>query len=155
MHNISEEELQALQAHIEVENSVWLRLKQKILFRSYLVIALLLFRALLLFLFPQSYSNAIFDAEGLRPADVTSLVGVRLLVAGVLASVYLFALQTNRYLRSVTILGLIVPCAMIWADLQMFLISSFPSFTTVATIGFLARLLALYLLARNYIDIRR
>jgi len=32
MHNISEEELQALQAHIEVENSVWLRLKQKILF---------------------------------------------------------------------------------------------------------------------------
>jgi hypothetical protein len=44
---------------------------------------------------------------------------------------------------------------MIWADLQMFLISSFPSFTTVATIGFLARLFALYLLARNYIDIRR
>ncbi len=155
MHNISEEELQALQAHIEVENSVWLRLKQKILFRSYLVIALLLFRALLLFLFPQSYSNAIFEAEGLRPADVTSLVSVRLLVAGVLAGLYLFALQTNRYLRSVTILGLIVPFAMIWADLQMFLISSFPSFTTVATIGFLARLFALYLLARNYIDIRR
>jgi hypothetical protein len=72
-----------------------------------------------------------------------------------LAGVYFYALLTNSYLRSVSIIALIIPIALIWGDLQMFFLSSFPDFTLIASISFGFRLMAIYLLALNYLDIRR
>ena len=155
MSNVSDEELRALHVHVEVENSQWLRLKKRILIRGVLVIVMIVIRTVLMKAYPQDYMNAVFNSVGLTSDEVASLISARLMVGVLLSAVYFYALLTNRFLRSVSIVALIVPIAIIWADLQIFLLSSFPTFTVVASIGFALRLAALYLLARNYIDIRR
>ena len=155
MDNVSDEELQALRVHDEVENSQWLRLRKRILIRGILVIVMIVIRAVLMKVYPQDYMNAVFNSAGLNSGDVASLISTRLTLGALLSAVYFYALLTNRFLRSVSIIALIIPIAIIWADLQIFLLSSFPTFTVVASIGFALRLAALYLLARNYIDIRR
>jgi len=152
MNNISDEELLALQAaHVEVTTSQWQQVRRRILIRALVVIGLILSRALLLYLFPQTYEPLVFGSSG----DLQSLITARLWVGAGLGGIYFYALMTNSYIRSVSILALMVPVTLIWADLQMFLISSFPEFTPVVTIGFGLRLAAIYLLAMNYIDIRR
>jgi hypothetical protein len=152
MNNISDEELLALQAaHVEVTTSQWQQVRRRILIRALVVIGLVLSRALLLYLFPQTYEPLVFGSSG----DLQSLIVERLWVGAGLGGIYFYALMTNSYIRSVSILALMVPVTLIWADLQMFLISSFPEFTPVVTIGFGLRLAAIYLLAMNYIDIRR
>jgi hypothetical protein len=156
MNTISEEELLALQAaHVEVGTSRWRIVKRRILVRAVLVIALILCRALMLKLFPQTYIPIIFADSDIGVAELESLIATRLFGGAVLGGLYLYALMTNRYLRSVSIVALMVPISLIWADLQMFLLSSFPDFTLVASISFGLRLATIYLLALNYIDIRR
>ena len=161
MNTISEEELLALQAHVEIETSLWEKLKTRILIRTMVVMGLVLSRVLLLKFYPNTYVPYIFgdgdgDGDGdSGPAELEKLIISRLLVGLVLAGVYLYAIMTNSYLRSVSILGLMVPVALIWADLQMFLVSSFPDFTLIASICFAVRLLVIYLLTLNYLDIRR
>jgi len=159
MNTISEEELLALQAHVEIETSLWEKLKTRILIRTMVVMGLVLSRVLLLKFYPNTYVPYIFgdgDGDGdSGPAELEKLIISRLLVGLVLAGVYLYAIMTNSYLRSVSILGLMVPVALIWADLQMFLVSSFPDFTLMASISFAVRLLVIYLLTLNYLDIRR
>ena len=156
MNTISEEELLALQAaHIEVENSQWLKLKTRILTRALLVLVLILTRALILHLFPQTYVALIFDSSEVGSAELQSLIFTRLLFGALLGSVYIYALMTNRYLRSVSVLALMIPVMLLWADFQMFFVSSFPDFTLTTSISFGLRLMAIYLLAKNYIDVRR
>lgn len=155
MNTISEEELLALQAHVEVETSLWKKLKRRILIRTVVVIGFVLSRVLLLKFYPDTYIPYIFDNEDSGPAELDKLIISRLLVGLVLVGVYLYAIITNSYLRSVSVLSLMVPVALIWADLQMFLVSSFPNFTLIASISFAMRLLVIYLLTLNYLDIRR
>lgn len=155
MNTISEEELLALQAHVEVETSLWKKLKRRILIRTVVVIGFVLSRVLLLKFYPDTYIPYIFDNEDSGPAELDKLIISRLLVGLVLVGVYLYAIITNSYLRSVSVLSLMVPVALIWADLQMFLVSSFPDFTLMASISFAVRLLVIYLLTLNYLDIRR
>jgi hypothetical protein len=159
MNTISEEELLALQGHVEIEMSLWKKLKTRILIRTIVVIGLVLSRVLLLKFHPNTYVPYIFgdgDGDGdSGPAELEKLIISRLLVGLVLAGVYLYAIMTNSYLRSASVLSLMVPVALIWADLQMFLVSSFPNFTLIASISFAVRLLVIYLLTLNYLDIRR
>lgn len=145
----------ALQAHVEVETSLWKTLKRRILIRTVVVIGFVLSRVLLLKFYPDTYIPYLFDNEDSGPAELDKLIISRLLVGLVLVSVYLYAIITNSYLRSVSVLSLMVPVALIWADLQMFLVSSFPHFTLMASISFAVRLLVIYLLTLNYLDIRR
>ena len=155
MNNISEEELLALQTHVEVETSRWQKLKKRILIRTLVVMALILFRVILLKVYPQNYLPIVFDSAGLDAAELAGLITARLLVGLGLAGVNFYALLTTSYLRSVSIIALIIPIALIWGDLQMFFLSSFPDFTLIASISFCFRLMAIYLLALNYLDIRR
>ena len=161
MNTISEEELLALQGHVEIETSLWKKLKTRILIRTVVVMGLVLSRVLLLKFYPNTYVPYIFgdgdgDGDGdSGPAELEKLIISRLLVGLILAGVYLYAIMTNSYLRSVSVLSLMVPVALIWADLQMFLVSSFPNFTLIASISFAVRLLVIYLLTLNYLDIRR
>ena len=155
MNNISDEELLALQAaHVEVTTSQW-QVRRRILIRALVVIGLILSRALLLHSFPQTYGLLAFGSSAVAAAELQSLIATRLWVGAGLGGIYFYALMTNSYIRSVSVLALMVPVTLIWADLQMFLISSFPEFTPVVTIGFGLRLAAIFLLAMNYIDIRR
>jgi hypothetical protein len=156
MSKLSQEELLALQGvHVEVDTSRWQRLKKRILIRAALVIGLILIRALMLKFFPQTYVPLAFSDSAVGAAELEALISTRLLIGAGLGALYLYALMTNRYIRSISIVALMVPITLIWADFQMFLVSSFPDFTLTASIGFGLRLVAIYLLALNYIDIRR
>jgi hypothetical protein len=156
MSKLSHYELLALQGvHVEVDTSRWQRLKKRILIRAALVIGLILIRALMLKFFPQTYVPLAFSDSAVGAAELEALISTRLLIGAGLGALYLYALMTNRYIRSISIVALMVPITLIWADFQMFLVSSFPDFTLTASIGFGLRLVAIYLLALNYIDIRR
>jgi hypothetical protein len=110
---------------------------------------------LMLKFFPQTYVPLAFSDSAVGAAELEALISTRLLIGAGLGALYLYALMTNRYIRSISIVALMVPITLIWADFQMFLVSSFPDFTLTASIGFGLRLVAIYLLALNYIDIRR
>ncbi|MDB9706578.1 hypothetical protein OAA71_01825 [Porticoccaceae bacterium] len=87
MNNISDEELLALQAaHIEVTTSQWQQVRRRILIRALVVIGLILSRALLLHLFPQTYEPLLFGSSG----DLQSLIATRLWVgAGLGGDIFL------------------------------------------------------------------
>ena len=155
MNNISEEEMRALQAHHEVETSTWKQLRRRILIRGILVMVLIVIRVLLVKFYPENYTNLVFEGADVDQDELVSLVSTRLWVSVVLAGIYLYALATNSYLRTVSIIALIIPVALIWGDLQMFLLASFPTLSPEILVSFGLRLLAIYLLAKNYIDIRR
>ena len=156
MNNISEEELLALQAHVEVEASQWEKLKKRIFIRAVVIIGLFVVRALMLKLYPQNYESLVYDSISPPPGtDLGQLIYARLLVGAAFSVVYLFALRTNSYLRTISIIALKAPIALIWGDLQMFLVSSFPDFTLISSISFGLRLVTIYLLLLNYLDIRK
>ena len=155
MNNISEEEMRALQVHLEVETSTWKQLRRRILIRGISVLVLIAIRALLVKFYPENYTTLVFKGTDIDQGELVSLVTARLGVSVVLAGIYLYALATNSYLRTVSILALMVPVALIWGDLQMFLLAHFPTLPPEILIGFGLRLVSIYLLARNYIDIRR
>lgn len=155
MNTISEEELLALQAHVEVENCQWRKLKKRILIRTGVIIVLLLSRVIMFKVYPQTLVPIVFESAGLDAEGLSSLISARLVAGIVLAGVYFYAVMTNSYLRSVTVIALMVPIALIWADLQMYLASSFPDFTLVASISFCLRLITISLLTLNYMDVRR
>ena len=61
MTNISQEELLALQiAHAEVDSFRWQIRKRRVLIRAVLVVVLILFRILMLNVFPQIYVPLVF-----------------------------------------------------------------------------------------------
>lgn len=81
MNNISDEELLALQAaHVEVTTSQWQQVRRRILIRALVVIGLILSRALLLHLFPQTYEPLAFGSSAVASADLQSLIATRLWV---------------------------------------------------------------------------
>jgi hypothetical protein len=156
MNNISEEELLALNAaHAEVDTFRWQIVKRRILIRAALVIGLILARALMLKVFPQTYVPLIFGDSAVGAAELEALILTRLLVGAALGGLYLCALIANRYVKLASILALMAPITLIGADLQMFLVSSFPDFTLMTSISFGLRLVTIYLLALNYFDVRR
>jgi hypothetical protein len=156
MNNISEEELLALQtAHAEVDSFRWQIRKRRVLIRAVLVLVLILFRVLMLKIFPQTYVPLIFGDSDVGAAELGSLITTRLLIGAALGGLYIYALMANHYVKFASIVALMAPVTLICADLQMFLVSSFPDFTLVASISFCLRLLTIYLLALNYIDLKR
>jgi hypothetical protein len=156
MTNISQEELLALQiAHAEVDSFRWQIRKRRVLIRAVLVVVLILFRILMLNVFPQIYVPLVFGDSDVGATELQSLITIRLLVGAVLGGLYIYALMANHYVKFASIVALMAPVTLILADLQMFLVSSFPDFTLVASISFGLRLLGIYLLALNYIDLKR
>tara|TARA_B110000211_G_C14022113_1_gene528170 strand:+ start:604 stop:1071 length:468 start_codon:yes stop_codon:yes gene_type:complete len=155
MNNISEEELFALQAHVEVEPFRWQKLQSRIFIRAGIVMVLILCKLVLLKFYHHNFVPLVLDGAGLDAAEVQALISGRVIVGATLSSFYVYALMTNRYLRAVSFVALMVSIALIWADLQMFLVSSFPDFTMLASVVFGLRLIVIYLLALNYLDIRR
>ena len=105
--------------------------------------------------FPQIYVPLVFGDSDVGATELQSLITIRLLVGAVLGGLYIYALMANHYVKFASIVALMAPVTLILADLQMFLVSSFPDFTLVASISFGLRLLGIYLLALNYIDLKR
>jgi hypothetical protein len=95
MNTISEEELLALQAHVEVENCQWRKLKKRILIRTGVIIVLLLSRVIMFKVYPQTLVPIVFESAGLDAEGLSSLISARLVAGIVLAGVYFYAVMTN------------------------------------------------------------
>ena len=154
---ISEEEsdaLDAVQGHQEVPVARWQRLRRRILLRNTALIIILLVRATAMIALPEDYLKAAFPFldDSVNLADIAY---TRLLVASFFLSIYLYAFFTNRYLRSASMLGVVVGVALFWSDAGQYLTSGWGSFTMQSSISFGMRILTVALLVMNYLDVRR
>ena len=154
---ISEEEsdaLDAIQGHQEVPVARWQRLRRRILLRNTALIIILLVRATAMIALPEDYLKSAFPFldDSVNLADIAY---TRLLVASFFLSIYLYAFFTNRYLRSASMLGVVVGVALFWSDAGQYLTSGWGSFTIQSSISFGMRILTVALLVMNYLDVRR
>ena len=154
---ISEEEsvaLDAIQGHQEVPVARWHRLRRRILLRNTALIIILLVRATAMIALPEDYLKAAFPFldDSVNLADIAY---TRLLIASFFLSIYLYAFFTNRYLRSASMLGVVVGVALFWSDAGQYLTSGWGSFTIQSSISFGMRILTVALLVMNYLDVRR
>tara|TARA_B110000008_G_scaffold154900_1_gene155812 strand:- start:181 stop:762 length:582 start_codon:yes stop_codon:yes gene_type:complete len=154
---ISEEEsdaLDAIQGHQEAPVARWQRLRRRILLRNTALIIILLVRATAMIALPEDYLKSAFPFldDSVNLADIAY---TRLLVASFFLSIYLYAFFTNRYLRSASMLGVVVGVALFWSDAGQYLTSGWGSFTIQSSISFGMRILTVALLVMNYLDVRR
>ena len=155
MHNLSEEELDALGFNNEVTTSDWIRLNRKLFVRTFLAIMLTLIRVAAIIFNPQGYSTIVYPTIDISADNLVSLAYGRLFFACIFFSVYLLALRNNFYLRSISMAAVVIAAALFWSDLQMYFIGGFSQFTAGAFAYLILRLCLIYLILANYIDIRR
>ena len=155
MSNISEDELRALNVYQEVETEAWLRLRYRITVRGLLVLATLIVRGILVLTAPEYYAYEVFVSSSVSLEYLTDMIFYRTIIGVSLACLYGFALYKNHYLRSVSMVALMAAVALLWGDLQMFLLSSIDRFSPLAYTTLGLRIVAAILLALNYFDVRR
>jgi hypothetical protein len=153
--NISEDELRALNVYQEVETDAWLRLRYRITVRGLLVLATLIVRGILVSTAPEHYAYEVFVSSSVSLEYLTDMIFYRTIIGVSLACLYGFALYKNHYLRSVSMIALMAAVALLWGDLQMFLLSSIDRFSPLAYTSLGLRIVAAILLALNYFDVRR
>jgi hypothetical protein len=69
--------------------------------------------------------------------------------------VYLYAIYNNAYLRTVAIMVSVVAFALLWSDLESLLFYSLIEFQWYLILTFVVRIAVIYLLFKNYLDIRQ
>lgn len=84
------------------------------------------------------------------PADLMQVRGVLLAIAMV---GYIYALISGRYFRFMSVFGMVVACALLWSDMELFMLSSVSEITAVSCALLVMRLIAVWLLVQNYLDI--
>ena len=84
------------------------------------------------------------------PADLMQVRGVLLAIAMV---GYIYALISGRYFRFMSVFGMVVACALLWSDMELFMLSSVSEITAVSFALLVMRLIAVWLLVQNYLDI--
>lgn len=155
MPNISEDELRALNVCHEVETDAWLRLRYRITVRGLLVLATLIVRGILVSTAPEHYAYEVIVSSSVSLEYLTDMIFYRTIIGVSLACLYGFALYKNHYLRTVSMIALMAAVALLWGDLQMFLLSSIDRFSPLAYTSLGLRIVATILLALNYFDVRR
>ena len=154
---ISEEESDALekvQGHLEISTPRWRRLKKRLLIRNSFLVLILSVRATAMIFLPESYLKAVFPFLE-ETVDLAQLAYSRIIVAAVFLSIYLYALRTNHYLRSASMLGLLVGVALLWSDISQYLVFGWHVVSIPALVGFCSRFLVVIILVVNYLDVRR
>ena len=112
-------------------------------------------RAIVAFLYPELFVQTNLEPNPVGPYLVSDVILVRGLLLLVIGSIYIYSLWTNKYFRTVSVVGLIVAYSLFWSDLEANILSAAGDLTTAAVILLLTRLFALALLFANYLDIRR
>ncbi len=153
--SVTEEELRALMPYYEVENSYFKRIKKRIGIRTGIIGLVLVSRAIVAFLYPELFVQTNLEPNPEGPYLVSDVILVRGLLLLVIGSIYIYSLWTNKYFRTVSVVGLIVAYSLFWSDLEANILSAAGGLTTAAVILLLTRLFALALLFANYLDIRR
>lgn len=156
-NQLSDEEIKALksiQSHIEVSTPRWQRLKRKIIMRTSLLVLVLLVRAMGMILLPEEYLKSIFPFLD-NSVDLADLAVTRLYLAAFCLGIYIYAVITNRYLRSASMLGVVVGVALLWSDVSQYLVWGWELFSLESATSFSMRILTVVLLILNYLDVRR
>ncbi|MGB1868935.1 MAG: hypothetical protein ACPHLL_06570 [Porticoccaceae bacterium] len=86
------------------------------------------------------------------PADLMQLRGVLL---AILFVGYIYALISDRYFRFMSVAAMVAGCALLWSDIELFMLSSASEITVVSLALLGMRLIAVWLLVQNYLDIHR
>ena len=153
---VSEEELRALLPAYEVEGQYFDRIRNKLLIRTLAVVALFIVRLALIVIYPDYHIGTYWEGdliEGRKQLESVLLFRISVLVP--LAIIYFVCLWKNFYFRSITVLSLVIICSILWSDTE----THFLAFSQAPTMGIIAaitiRLLAIYLLVLNYLDVRR
>lgn len=84
---------------------------------------------------------------------ISDLMWVRGMLLSIVLPCYLYSLVAGRYLRFMSVIGMVVGCALLWSDMELFMLSSMSELTTVSVALFGMRLIAVWLLVLNYLDI--
>ena len=153
---VSEEEMRALLPAYEVGDDYLDRIRNKILIRTLIIVALLMARMILIMLFPEYHITTFFQEGaigGSLQVDRVMLVRVSILILFVV--IYVVSCWKNFYFRTMNVLALIITCSILWSDaeLHMMALLSEPTLLVLSTLAL--RLAALVLLTLNYIDVRR
>lgn len=154
---LSDEEINALesiQGHLEVSVERWRRLKKKIVLRTSLLVVIILVRAIAMIVLPEEYLKSIFPFLE-DSVDLADLAFTRLCIAAFFLGIYIYAVATNRYLRSASMLGVVVGIALLWSDASQYLVWGWGLFSLQSSISFCMRILTVTLLVLNYLDVRR
>jgi hypothetical protein len=154
---LSDEEINALesiQGHLEVSVERWRRLKKKIVLRTGLLVVIILVRAIAMIVLPEEYLKSIFPFLE-DSVDLADLAFTRLCIAAFFLGIYIYAVATNRYLRSASMLGVVVGVALLWSDASQYLVWGWDIFSLQSSISFYMRILTVTLLVLNYLDVRR
>ena len=153
---VSEEEMRALLPAYEVEGQYFDRIRNKLLIRTLAVVALFIVRLALIVIYPDYHIGTYWEGdliEGTKQLESVLLFRISVLVP--LAIIYFACLWKNFYFRSITVLSLVIICSILWSDTE----THFLAFSQAPTMGVIAaitiRLLAIYLLVLNYLDVRR
>ena len=153
---VSEEEMRALLPAYEVEGQYFDRIRNKLLIRTLAVAALFIVRLALIVIYPDYHIGTYWEGdliEGTKQLESVLLFRISVLVP--LAIIYFVCLWKNFYFRSITVLSLVIICSILWSDTE----THFLAFSQAPTMGVIAaitiRLLAIYLLVLNYLDVRR
>ncbi len=153
---VSEEEMRALLPAYEVEGQYFDRIRNKLLIRTLAVAALFIVRLALIVIYPEYHIGTYWEGnivEGMLQLETVLIFRVSVLVP--LAIIYFICLWKNFYFRTVTVISLIVTCSILWSDTE----AHFLAFSQAPVLGVVAaiaiRLVAIYLLVLNYLDVRR
>ena len=154
---LSDDEINALnsiQGHIEVPTARWQRLKRKIVMRTGLLVLVLLVRATAMILLPEEYLKSVFPFLD-SSVNLADIAVIRLYSAAFFLGIYIYAVATNLYLRSASMLGVVVGVALLWSDVSQYFVWGWDLLSLESAISFSMRILTVALLILNYLDVRR
>ena len=153
--SISDEEMQALKPHMEVSTRNLEQVRSRIFLRCCVIAALWLFRIYVISFHPEYHLTSVMEQRLLDDDAVTTLLYVRVSMLTLGMLVYFYSFLTNRYFRSVNVIALIVVCCLIWADIEVYILSNIQVLTLPSVGMIVLRFIPLGLLFMNYLDVRR
>ena len=154
-YTISPEEMSALLPQYEVTELNWLRVRRRIILRTLIIVLLYLARAAILFFTPEYHLYAATFASEMGQQFVSNIITFRVILLIVILIVYLYAVVYNLYLRTVSVIVISVLFALLWSDLEMYIFSSLEDMKWYFLAQLGMRILGLYLLFKNYLEIRQ
>jgi len=153
--SVSEEELKALMPHQEVAQHDFQRVREKILKRCCVIVFLWFLRIYIIVFHPEYHLTSVVENRLLDDNAVMTLLYIRvgLLTLGIV--IYSYSFLTNRYFRSVNVAALIILCCLLWADVEVYILSNIQTLTLPSVGMIFMRFIPLGLLLMNYLDVRR
>jgi len=152
---VTEEELRALLAHHEVSDERLKGLRPIIYVRSVLVALIIAARVVIAIYFPEYLAVTIYNEQLLDSESVRLMIQLRLILAFVVATVYIYSLHNNFYFRSVNVALLVIFSSLFWSDLESIIFPALIDLTYPSIGVVLLRVVPLIFLIQNYRDLRQ